>query len=110
MRAVSPVCGFRYGAIIEMTMDHILVIDDDETFNAVLCRALKRRGFDAEGVRDPQAALQAAAQAVHAQGEIYLEAPAVWSDEALAPLGLQVHRQGKAGAVAFHLLRPIARV
>ena len=60
MRAVSPVCGFRYGAITEMTMDHILVIDDDETFNAVLCRALKRRGFDAEGVRDPQAALQAA--------------------------------------------------
>lgn len=57
-----------------------------------------------------QAALQAAAQAVHAQGEVYLEAPAVWSDEALAPLGLQVHRQGKAGAVAFHLLRPIARV
>jgi 16S rRNA (guanine966-N2)-methyltransferase len=55
-----------------------------------------------------QAALQAAAQAIRAEGEIYLEAPMVWSDEALAPLGLRVHRQGKAGVVAFHLLRPIA--
>ena len=57
-----------------------------------------------------QAALQAAAQAIHAEGEIYLEAPVVWTDEMLAPLGLRVQRQGKAGAVAFHLLRPIAVV
>jgi 16S rRNA (guanine966-N2)-methyltransferase len=55
-----------------------------------------------------QAALQAAAQAIHAEGEIYLEAPAAWSDEALAPLGLRVQRQAKAGVVAFHLLRPLA--
>jgi 16S rRNA (guanine966-N2)-methyltransferase len=55
-----------------------------------------------------QAALQAAAQAIHAEGEIYLEAPMVWTDEMLAPMGLRVQRQGKAGVVAFHLLRPIA--
>jgi 16S rRNA (guanine966-N2)-methyltransferase len=55
-----------------------------------------------------QAALQAAAQAIHAEGEIYLEAPMVWTDEMLAPMGLHVQRQGKAGVVAFHLLRPIA--
>lgn len=55
-----------------------------------------------------QAALQAAAHAVHSGGDIYLEAPIVWTDEALAPFGLRVQRQGQSGAVAFHLLRPIA--
>ena len=54
-----------------------------------------------------QAALRAARQALQPDGEIYLEAPSPWSDEALQPLGLCVHRKGKAGAVAFHLLRPI---
>jgi 16S rRNA (guanine(966)-N(2))-methyltransferase RsmD len=53
-----------------------------------------------------QAALTAARQAIHGHGEVYLEAPGVWTDEALQPYGLRVHRQGKAGAVAFHLLRP----
>jgi len=51
------------------------------------------------------AALQAARQALKSDGMIYLEAPRIWSDDALAQLGLQRHRQGKAGAVAFHLLR-----
>jgi 16S rRNA G966 N2-methylase RsmD len=55
-----------------------------------------------------QSALQAARQAIHAEGEIYLEAPNAWTAEALEPLGLQVHRQGKAGIVAFQLLRPLA--
>ncbi|AOW14555.1 16S rRNA (guanine(966)-N(2))-methyltransferase RsmD [Hydrogenophaga crassostreae] len=55
-----------------------------------------------------QAALQAASHVIHGAGEIYLEAPMVWTDEALEPFGLKVHRHGKAGAVAFHLLRPIA--
>ena len=55
-----------------------------------------------------QTALEAARQAIHSEGEIYLEAPVVWTDEALAPLGLCIHRQSKAGAVAFHLLRPLA--
>lgn len=54
------------------------------------------------------AALAAARQAVRGDGLIYLEAPRVWSEDELAQIGLQVHRQGKAGAVAFHLLRPLA--
>jgi 16S rRNA (guanine966-N2)-methyltransferase len=63
----------------------------------------------AEGENDAQllAALAAARQAVRADGLIYLEAPRVWADDELARLGLQLHRQGKAGAVAFHLLRPL---
>ena len=51
-----------------------------------------------------EAALKAAAQAIGAPGFVYLEAPKPWTDEELAPLGLQVHRFGKAGAVNFHLL------
>lgn len=53
------------------------------------------------------AALGAARQAVRGDGWIYLEAPRVWSEDELAQIGLQVHRQGKAGVVAFHLLRPL---
>ena len=51
------------------------------------------------------AALQAARQALREDGLIYLEAPRAWGVDELAQLGLQVHRQGKAGVVAFHLLR-----
>jgi 16S rRNA (guanine(966)-N(2))-methyltransferase RsmD len=51
------------------------------------------------------AALQAARQALKSDGMIYLEAPRIWSEDELAQLGLQLHRQGKAGVVAFHLLR-----
>jgi len=51
------------------------------------------------------AALLAARQALHADGLIYLEAPRAWTDDELAQLGLQLHRQGKAGMVSFHLLR-----
>ena len=50
-------------------------------------------------------ALQAAAQAVAADGFIYLEAPRAWADEELAAWGLAVHRHLKAGAVHAHLLR-----
>ncbi|MDP3373596.1 MAG: 16S rRNA (guanine(966)-N(2))-methyltransferase RsmD [Hydrogenophaga sp.] len=50
-------------------------------------------------------ALAAARAAIGETGLIYLEAPRVWSADELAPIGLQVHRQGKAGQVAFHLLR-----
>ncbi len=49
-------------------------------------------------------ALKAAAQAIHPNGFVYLEAPNAWTDDELAPLGLKVHRFGKAGAVHFHLL------
>ena len=50
-------------------------------------------------------ALQAAAQAVSAQGFVYLEAPRAWNDEELAAWGLAVYRHLKAGAVHAHLLR-----
>lgn len=55
-----------------------------------------------------EAALMAAAHAVAADGWVYLEAPKLWSDDALAPLGLHTHRHLKAGAVHAHLLRPVA--
>lgn len=63
----------------------------------------------AEGQNDAQvlAALAAARQAVREDGLIYLEAPRAWGSDELAQLGLQLHRHGKAGAVAFHLLRPL---
>lgn len=53
-------------------------------------------------------ALQAAAQAVAADGFVYLEAPRAWTDEELAAWGLAVHRHLKAGAVHAHLLRRVA--
>jgi 16S rRNA (guanine(966)-N(2))-methyltransferase RsmD len=49
-------------------------------------------------------ALKAAAQAIGPTGLVYLEAPKAWADEELQPLGLKIHRSGKAGAVHFHLL------
>ncbi len=52
-------------------------------------------------------ALQAAAQAVSAQGFVYLEAPRAWNDEELAAWGLAVYRHLKAGAVHAHLLRRV---
>lgn len=55
-----------------------------------------------------RSALQAARGAIGAGGLIYLEAPQPWTADALASLGLQMHRQGKAGQVAFHLLRILA--
>jgi 16S rRNA (guanine966-N2)-methyltransferase len=52
-----------------------------------------------------EAALQAAARVVAADGYVYLEAPTAWSDEQLAVFGLVVHRHLKAGAVHAHLLK-----
>ena len=52
-------------------------------------------------------ALQAAARAISPQGFVYLEAAHAWTDEALAPLGLALHRHLRAGAVHAHLLQPI---
>ena len=57
-----------------------------------------------------EAALKAAAQAISPAGMVYLEAPRAWSDEELLPLGLALHRSGKAGAVHFHLLKGAAAV
>lgn len=53
------------------------------------------------------AALSAARQAIGAEGLIYLESQRPWGADELAQLGLQLHRQGRAGAVAFHLLRAL---
>ncbi len=52
-------------------------------------------------------ALAAAARALAPDGFIYLEAPAACTPEAIAPLGLELHRHLKAGAVHAHLLRPV---
>ncbi|MCZ8253092.1 MAG: 16S rRNA (guanine(966)-N(2))-methyltransferase RsmD [Hylemonella sp.] len=60
--------------------------------------------FD-DGLFDP--ALQAAARAVAVGGYVYLEAPTAWAEELLAPLGLELHRHLKAGAVHAHLLRRV---
>ncbi len=53
-------------------------------------------------------ALQAAVRLVPLGGWVYLEAPTAWTDEALAPFGLEVLRHLKAGAVHAHLLRHTA--
>ncbi len=54
-----------------------------------------------------EAALKAARQALREDGLIYLEAPRAWGTDELAQLGLQIHRQGKAGLVSYHLLQPL---
>ena len=53
-------------------------------------------------------ALQAAARLVPVGGWVYLEAPEPWADAQLAPLGLQLQRQLRAGAVHAHLLQRVA--
>jgi 16S rRNA (guanine966-N2)-methyltransferase len=59
--------------------------------------------FESPALYEP--ALRAAARAVREEGAVYLEAPRAWTDDELAPLGLQVYRHTKAGAVHAHLLR-----
>jgi 16S rRNA (guanine966-N2)-methyltransferase len=50
-------------------------------------------------------ALKAAERVTKSGGFIYLEADRVWTDAELAPLGLTITRQGKAGVVCYHLLQ-----
>jgi 16S rRNA (guanine(966)-N(2))-methyltransferase RsmD len=50
-------------------------------------------------------ALAAAATIVGDGGFVYVEAPAAVEAEAIVALGLAPHRDGRAGAVHFHLLR-----
>jgi len=50
-------------------------------------------------------ALAAAASIVADGGFVYVEAPAAVDADAAAALGLAPHREGRAGAVHFHLLR-----
>jgi 16S rRNA (guanine966-N2)-methyltransferase len=52
-----------------------------------------------------EGAVQAAGRAVALDGFVYLEAPVLWTDEQLEPMGLKVHRHLKAGAVHAHLLK-----
>jgi len=52
-------------------------------------------------------ALAAAAPVVGDGGFVYVEAPAAVDAEAAAALGLAPHRDGRAGAVHFHLLRKV---
>ena len=49
-----------------------------------------------------------AAHAIKADGFVYLEAPQLWGTDALAALGLTLHRHLKAGSVHAHLLQRIA--
>lgn len=56
-----------------------------------------------------EAALTAAARALAPNGSIYLEAAKAWTDAALEPMGLIVHRHLKAGAVHAHILRGVSQ-
>ena len=53
-------------------------------------------------------ALRAAARLVPVGGWVYLEAPEPWGPAQLAPLGLALQRQLRAGAVHAHLLQRVA--
>ena len=55
------------------------------------------------------AALASVVPALASTGLVFLEAPAPYTDEVLAPLGLRVHRYLQAGAVHAHLLGLAAR-
>jgi len=61
--------------------------------------------FDAPLV---EPALAAATRLVVPQGFIYVEAGQALAPEALPLQGLKLHRQGRAGAVHFHLLQRLA--
>ncbi len=52
-----------------------------------------------------EAALRCATKVVKPDGWIYLEADRMLDEDEIAPLGLAVHRRGRAGSVHFHLLR-----
>jgi 16S rRNA (guanine(966)-N(2))-methyltransferase RsmD len=50
-------------------------------------------------------ALGGCARVLSPKGWVYLEAPALWDEVRLAPLGLELYRHLRAGAVHAHLLR-----
>ena len=52
-----------------------------------------------------EGALQAGARALAPDGFVYLEAPMLWGQAQLDPMGLTLHRHLKAGAVHAHLLK-----
>jgi 16S rRNA (guanine(966)-N(2))-methyltransferase RsmD len=55
-----------------------------------------------------ESALRAASAAIKPEGWVYVESPSAWNNEALAPMGLTLHKQGRAGAVHFALLAKAA--
>jgi len=55
-----------------------------------------------------EAALTVAQPCLRTTGWLYLEAPSAWGADALAPLGYDLHRHLKAGAVHAHVLHPLA--
>ncbi|CAN5643768.1 16S rRNA (guanine(966)-N(2))-methyltransferase RsmD [soil metagenome] len=61
--------------------------------------------FDADDLVVPS--LKAARRLLANEGLVYLEGPRACNPEAIAALGLAVLRQGRAGAVHFHLLNSI---
>lgn len=49
-------------------------------------------------------ALKSACDALAGDGLVYLESGLAWSAQTLGPLGFEIYREGKAGAVRFYLL------
>jgi len=49
-------------------------------------------------------ALKSACDALASDGLVYLESGLAWSAQTLGPLGFEIYREGKAGAVRFYLL------
>ncbi len=52
-------------------------------------------------------ALSGCSRALSPAGWVYLEAPSLWGEAQLAPLGLELYRHLRAGAVHAHLLRKV---
>jgi 16S rRNA (guanine(966)-N(2))-methyltransferase RsmD len=70
-----------------------------------------RTGFDLVFIDPPfdaglfEPALAASRGTLSEGGLVYLESPTAWTGEQLAPLGFNLLRQSRAGAVHFHLLQ-----
>jgi 16S rRNA G966 N2-methylase RsmD len=50
-------------------------------------------------------ALLASTRITKPKGLVFLESDRVWTNVELAPFGLSITRQGKAGMVCYHLLQ-----
>lgn len=87
-QALSVVCGDGLSLLRSLApgQEHLVLIDPP--FDAPLFAP----------------ALQAALPALAEDGRIYLEAPVAWAAADVQALGLRLLRQGRAGAVHFHLL------
>ena len=74
----------------------ILIVDDDPTFNAVLTRALQRRGYDARGVLDADTRLVLT-------NAVYLKA--AWAEAFREVPDFEFHADGKSAAKVIGLTR-----